>query len=468
MKADAPLPTGAMAERRMTQPAVAIWGKDIAFFAENLTNVLTAAGVHVRDLTGPYDEGRDPAYPDALRLRVLERKARALTGVLHASQGPALGSALLRLLARLTETVAERIRGLADLFTVIWIGIHFDALIYTWRSSVSRHRYEYGLLRRLRCRTVLVLHGTEARPPYLNGVFVESGELEDAHALAQITKAREKRMKRAEGGVDHIVGFPGAVHFLSRPVIDRELLGFPIAPMSDSDTLRRSRDSGAPVVMHAPSRAVAKGTRVVVATLDELRKEGMEFNSDVSDDWRAHEEVLQAVARAQIVVDQLYADVPGGVLAREAMAAGAVAVVGSPIAAWLRLRYAGTGVALPVLVAPEDVKSVLRELLADPSEVRRLGQEGRAVFETTQSPDAIAARWTSVLFGEPDADWYFDPSAVDVVVHGFAPTSTLKSATRELVQRFGVGALGLDHNPNLRDAVVEFAFDNHSRATSGQ
>lgn len=447
------------------RPSVVFWGKDIAFFASSLTRLLTEVGVDAVDLTGPYDQGRAPKYPDPLRLRVVERKLRAAALVLGGANRTCRTS-LHRSTATVLSMLAGSVRSIADLCTVLWIGLRFDTLVLTWASSVSGHRYEYALYRLLGCRTVLVLHGTEARPPYLNGALFPADRPVDVSKVARETDVRWERMRRAQRGVDLIVGFPGVAHFFSRPVLDRELLGFPIGVSADPRRIQDRRDGSPPTVLHAPSRASAKGTVPLRAMVDRLHAEGLRFDVDWSTEWRSHEDVLDAVRRADIVLDQLFADVPGATLAREAMALGAVPIVGSPVARWLTDRYEGSGAAVAVVRSPEDVEATLRRLITDSEERERQRAAALTVMETSQSPEAIVGRWVSVLFEEPDPAHFFDPLEIDTVVHGFAPTDHLRAVTRALVAECGPAGLGLDHNPGLLAAVLEFAGESTEPSVS--
>jgi hypothetical protein len=446
--------------RRRSAPSVVIWGKDIAFFASSMVEVLAPRGVEVVDLTGPYDEGRDPRYPDPLRLRVLERRLRAVEH--RVGDGPATVRTLLRWAVGGPLRVAVRtVRSAADLATVLWMASRFDAAVFSWRTSVSGARYEPLVFRVGRCRTVLMLMGSEARPPYLNGAIFPTSTDPDIDLIVEETELRWRRLQRAERVFDIVVGFPGAAHFLSEPLIDREFLGFPIAVPEasnggevDGTIVDRS---GAPVILHAPSRTQAKGTDHLRSIVDALKEEGLAFELDWRTEWSSRTELLARLRHVDIVLDQMYADVPVGVLSREAMASGAVAVVGSPVADWMRTRYDCTTAPVAALGTPDRISDILRQLITDPDFRADMRDAGRTTMRTVQSPEAIANRWFDTLFGDPDPSYFFDPLEIDVVIHGFAPTEHLQRVTRKLVDGRGPAALCLRHNPQLEAAVLAFA-----------
>ena len=77
-----------------------------------------------------------------------------------------------------------------------------------------------------------------------------------------------------------------------------------------------------PVLVHAPSSPIIKGTQLVRAAVALLREEGFDFEY-VELTGVPHEEVASQLQRAHIVLNQFFAYVPG-MFGIEAMAAGAV------------------------------------------------------------------------------------------------------------------------------------------------
>src|SRR5439155_12253989 len=76
---------------------------------------------------------------------------------------------------------------------------------------------------------------------------------------------------------------------------------------------------GPPVVLHAPSDAAIKGTREIVAVMDELAGRGVLEPRMLT--GVPHEHALAEIASADVVVDQLNSETTG-VFALEAMALG--------------------------------------------------------------------------------------------------------------------------------------------------
>ncbi|MBU2695120.1 glycosyltransferase [Pimelobacter sp. 30-1] len=144
-------------------------------------------------------------------------------------------------------------------------------------------------------------------------------------------------------------------------------------------------DGRRPVIAHAPSRRALKGTDLILAALDRLRSEGVEFDVDLIEGV-GNAEALTRMGRADIVVEKvLGGDI--GVTSMEAMALGRVAV--TRIRDEVRERHPD----LPVVSAdPTTLEEVLRDLLADPAHRARIGSESRSYVERVHGIEAGGRR----------------------------------------------------------------------------
>jgi glycosyltransferase involved in cell wall biosynthesis len=148
---------------------------------------------------------------------------------------------------------------------------------------------------------------------------------------------------------------------------------------------RPPSDSPRPLVVHAPSDRVRKGTAHVIEACEQLPVE-----LDVVEGL-PHTEARERFARADIVVDQLNAGWHG-VFALEAMA------LGKPVVSHLKPDVVeqsaeGFGVRVPIVPATKDtLVDALRPLVEDAALRRELGAAGRAYVEQVHDIDRIADR----------------------------------------------------------------------------
>lgn len=139
-----------------------------------------------------------------------------------------------------------------------------------------------------------------------------------------------------------------------------------------------------PVIVHAPSRDIAKGTQSVVAAVEQLEREGYKFEFYLVQDM-PHEEAMAMYRKATIVVDSLRTGWYG-VLAVEGMALGKCVI--SYISSHLRhyLPYPS-----PLVSAnPDNLTEVLRYLLDNPEEAAGYGKRGRDFVERYHDARAVA------------------------------------------------------------------------------
>lgn len=131
-----------------------------------------------------------------------------------------------------------------------------------------------------------------------------------------------------------------------------------------------------PRIAHAPSSRAIKGTDVVLAVLEGLRAEGLQFEVDLIEGV-SHEQALHRYADADIVISQLYLP-GGGRLAFETLCTGSIS-----FSAMGDKNYP-LGIADPcpiVNVSEESLEDVLREWIPDHSRRETHALLGREYIE---------------------------------------------------------------------------------------
>ena len=263
---------------------------------------------------------------------------------------------------------------------------------------------ELRLLRILGKRIVIVFFGTDVRPSYLDGIEARSPNATPAR-LIEWTRQKRDRARAVERHATAIVSHPPDSQLLSRDFVAWLSIGIP----TPTRPAARAHEPGPLRILHAPSNPLAKGTAAIREAIERLRQEGraIEYrelqgasNADVAD----------AIAEADVVVDQLYSDTPMAVLASEAAAAGRPTVVGS-----LDWGAALDGVApeeLPPTIRchPRSLDDALRELTL--SSMNELGRDARSFVRERWSPEAVARRYLSIADGSAPTEWYRSPASI--------------------------------------------------------
>jgi len=140
-----------------------------------------------------------------------------------------------------------------------------------------------------------------------------------------------------------------------------------------------------PLVFHAPSYRLVKGTATITAAMEAVAARVPLRSRTVS--GVAREVVLEEMARADIVIDQLNS-LTSGVFALEAMALGKPVLV--QFERELLAPFARDTPLVPVTA--ETLAEELEALARDPERRARLGQAGRAFVARTHDAAVVAER----------------------------------------------------------------------------
>ncbi|WP_137918278.1 glycosyltransferase [Hydrogenophaga sp. 2FB] len=422
-------------------------------------------------------------YFSRLRLGLLELGADAVHVSVHAHQfgyeaGPvpwivawsrravarravAADTSRLRSAVALTNVIASRSA------LLVWAMCRFDVFILGAGSSFFALR-ELALLRWLGKRVIYTLHGTDARPPYIDGFFPAlrpalDGQWQDSATadraldeLATEVARRVRFLRRLERYADVIVCGPSYGHFLSRSYVNFYAIGLPTPlPAPESSAGKRKTPTPATVVLHAPSQTAGKGTALIRNIVTRLQQEGMPIDyREIS--GRPNHEVMAALREADVVIDQAWSDTPMAGFAAEAAASGCPALVGGYFSALVGEAVPESWRPPTTFVAPEQLEEGLRDLAADPQELARLGEVAREYVSAQWSQRAVAAKMLQ-LVQEVPPEWLVAPASCPYLEGCGLTREQARSTVRRLIDRHGIGALGLSHAPALQKAFATFA-----------
>lgn len=145
-----------------------------------------------------------------------------------------------------------------------------------------------------------------------------------------------------------------------------------------------------PLVVHAPTQRIAKGSSYIVEAVEELKKE-LDFDFVLLENM-PREKALQQVKQCDIFIDQLILG-SYGLASCEAMA------FGKPVLCYIMPAVYDNGLPAdcPVVnTTTETIKEQLRELLLSESRRKELGALGRAFAENRLDADKAAIRYTEM------------------------------------------------------------------------
>jgi hypothetical protein len=391
------------------------------------------------DLDGnPYRYGRGSARPP-LVVRLAQRA--------HAADRAAPSSPVARAWSKAAKITM-------DLFVIAWAIARFDVFIFSFGSSFLG-LHELPLLRRLRKRVIFVFNGSDARPPYIDGVRMAPDRAMPMRDCLALTRRMKASIRRVERFSDAVVAQPAFSHFFERPVVNFFTVGVPWRDRPLEGAGDR-RDKLPIRILHSPSDPVVKGSSRVREAIETLRSEGLDLEL-VELRGVPNEVVLRELTGCDFVIDQIYSDAPMVGFATEAAAAGKPAIVGGY--AWPENhRIFGSDTMPPVEeCAPETLADAIRTLATNPAHREELGARAREYVTSRWSRTAIAERMLKVADGSAPTAWFFDPAALRYVEGCGLTRAEARSLVAAVVAAGGSAALCVSDKPDLERRFLEFA-----------
>jgi hypothetical protein len=275
----------------------------------------------------------------------------------------------------------------------------YRAFVYVWHFSFLPKQLDFVILRLLRKPVIVFYCGDDIRyrrvqveidrrltrtPPV---PLMDADELDEYFRTGRAFSDAFWSTKIAEKTRCTVVAARDSATFQGRPY---RLFHFPQPRLTDEPR----QASPQPLVVHAPSSSLVKGTRFVEAAVARLREEGLEFRFRLITD-APNDDVLACLREADIAIDQ-----PGvwiGRFGAEALASGCVVIGGNQPA------YTGHREASPVVQFPRDVDAlteVLRDLIVDRARREELMRDSWTYWRDHISSEAFGRFFDAVLGGD--------------------------------------------------------------------
>lgn len=386
-------------------------------------------------------------------------------GYAHASSRrwfPRLFVRLLTLEERYNSRILARISSFIVRFPLriplfIWAVLTFDVFIFSFGFSFF-NLMDLPLLRILGKTVICQFHGSDSRPPYIDGPFLKRIKTIDKDNIRAIQRKR-RQIDRINRYANIIIDTPTAGHFHSQPFVNWMVIGIPCILPKDTSS-RNHRDDRRVRILHSPSDPTIKGTAIIRSLVKELQQELASAGyviEYVEVTGRPHEEVLRELAACDIVFDQMFADygMPG--FASEAAAYGKPVVIGGYAADEWNLECPN-GVRLPThYVLPGDIKRILRGLIVDSQFRDESGRIHRHFVEETWEAAVVAERYIKLIEGEDHSSWMVDPQEIRYVLGCGVSEEQVRNILHGMITRFGTGSLQLSDKPELVQKFKELA-----------
>jgi len=335
----------------------------------------------------------------------------------------------------------------------LWAIATRDVFVYSFATSFFGFR-ELPLLRLLGKRTIFVFHGSDSRPPYLDGsdmAFDRGLTIEECIALARRKKDTVRTIERY---ADVIVSNPLSSQLHERPVASFLAIGIPRRAAVGVD--RTAADGDAVRIVHSPTHPEAKGTPAIRTAVDRLRSLGLAVDY-VEVTGRPNADVLAELARCDIAVDQLYSDTPLAGFAAEAASFGKPVVVGGYGRDAMIDALAETPFPPVCFCEPEELDKALEQLARDAGARATLGAQARSFLEQHWERREVAARFVRLAEGTAPASWFRDPHDLLYTAGLGLSSERLREILHAVVDSGGREALCVQDKPELERRLLDLA-----------
>lgn len=329
-----------------------------------------------------------------------------------------------------------------------------DVFIFGYRTSFFNTR-DLWLLRRLGKTVVIVFHGSDERPPYMDGYL---GAVPDDELVSR-SRAQKRLVDRCHKHAHLVVSNPNSGQFQQGRCLTYHVLGNPVSTKVTPTPARTGSAADRTIrILHAPSNPEAKGSAVIRDACRDLAASGLDIELDEVEGV-SNVELHRRILESDLVVDQAFGDCAWAMLAAEASLLGRPAVIGGYCYDQAQVhRYLPDGYVPPTAwCEPTELGETIRRLATDEGSRLALGAAAREFAESMWNPQSVARRLMLAIDGTAPEDWFFEAGGIDYPWGGGITRDQVRRRVRSTVLAGGRSALCVDDKPMLLERLLREA-----------
>ncbi len=331
-----------------------------------------------------------------------------------------------------------------------WAVSKCDVFIFSYGTSFMYNNLDIRFLGYIGKRVISnVAHGTDARPPYIDGTNLSNeGVHWTPNLFLKAVKKKKKKLFNIEKYSSVVISSPMSGQFLQKKFINSFIIGVPLFPIplqaSKIDPIieREIR------ILHAPSNIQVKGTLRIRKCIDNLKQKGYRIKY-IEIVGRPNKDVINEIANSDLVIDQLYSDTPLAGLATEAAWQMKPTLVGGY--AWNELYNAIPEEKFPpsLIFHPDHFESYLEEVLNAPEKLKGFGIQAYNFVLNNWAISYVSSCYKLMIDDDVPDFWYYNPVNIRYTLGLGMTKEHISKVMVELIGRYGISSLGLGHNPLL-------------------
>jgi hypothetical protein len=312
---------------------------------------------------------------------------------------------------------------------------------------------ELALLKKYKKKVIYIYHGSDSRPPYMDGSLMGKSTGRNLLDCYELTIQAKNKIEEIEAHADYIINAKTTGQFHNRPFIEFLKIGIPYSfehsrlkffPRPPGDEVR---------ILHSPSNPEAKGSNIIIDTVNKLRSDGVNVSLKCIIN-QPNDVVIQNIIQSDIIIDQLYSDTPMAGFATEAAFFGKPVIVCGYYSRYMKSSLLPEEIPPTVYVSPDLLEENIMKLVSDKALRISMGQELKKFVESRWSLVEVARRFQKIIDNEIPEDWWVSPKSITYWEGCCIDRDRAKELIKDLCNTYGDGALNLDNNPNLKDILI--------------
>jgi hypothetical protein len=343
--------------------------------------------------------------------------------------------------------------------------IKYDVFIFGFCRSLLPKNIDLILIRLLNKKIIFNIgHGSEARPPYMNGAFqhLDTSNKKDGKLMIKIIKNQLRSIKKIEALSNYVIGTPYSTSPFARKVfINRYCLGYQIFTQNKFTTNSSLTSSNSQrnvfKILHAPSSPLNKGSEIISTSINSLKLEGYNVELETVQ-GKNNSEILAEIEKCDLVIDQVYGDLLMGGVVRDAFSKGKPCLVGGYQLNELRELIPQDLVPPTLTCKPYELKQTILDLVEGKLDLKEVGKAGYEYVHIKCIDVEIAKRYLQIINNQIPTSWWYDPGMSTYLFGNGQAEDITKNQIIGLIENYGLSSLGLNRNKKFLQILLNFVY----------
>ena len=360
------------------------------------------------------------------------------------------------------KSIRKFISIIDELLTMIWfiyILFKYDTFIFGFGQSILRKNRDLPILQFFNKTLIMNLgHGSEARPPFMNGYWLntQSGEGLPLDVIVNETKTCFRSVKFIERFTNVVIGSPFSTsQFCNKPFVNWFHIGLPTQDTKSEVQSAELKADNTLRILHAPSNTNSKGTASIKRTVTELQAQGFDIRLKILTGVE-NKQVISEIQKSDLVIDQLYSDTPMAALAAEAASYGKPSIIGSYALSDFNDHIPMKKRPPSIVINPEELSATLIKIMQDRDYLNEVGLEAQKFIKEQWSICKVAENFMLLINNQIPHDWWVNPSDIHFFKAAGGDFELIQETISEIVKQYGIDALCLKDKDELKILIAEY------------